>query len=281
VFKWLRPKNPKKVLKQALRDYSLPSFPGTVTQVLERIRDDSSSAADVAEALSSDPGLSVRVLATVNSAAYAPRRKVENLGQAVVILGISNLETLVFAIAVNQALPAPECRGFDARRFWQTSARRAAVARVLAERLHPATRSVSFTAGLLQDMAIPLLARSRADEYGPVLEAWLAGAGSLVELERARLKVDHAEVASWMCLEWGLPEGLTLAITGHHHPIGSFSGCPPAVSLVSLLCEREADGGQGRLIDAVVEKYRLDRDRLTEQLELCFAEAEELARNFA
>ena len=52
--------DPKARLDKALRGYSLPSFPAAVMHTLERIRDPNACASSVAEALTVDPGLSVR-----------------------------------------------------------------------------------------------------------------------------------------------------------------------------------------------------------------------------
>ena len=76
----------KKALKQVMGGYVLPSFPSITMMVLERIRNEDSSVASVVEALSLDPGLSVRVLATANSAGFASRHRADDLTQAVAIL---------------------------------------------------------------------------------------------------------------------------------------------------------------------------------------------------
>jgi len=282
VFAWLGRKDPKRELKRALGEYSLPSFPVLVTQILEKLRDPAATAASVAAVVQGDPGLSVRVLTTVNSAAYALPRRIDGLPQAVALLGMGNLESVVLAVAVQATLPHVVCRGFASRRFWLAAARRAATAQALARLLHPATRAESFTAAFLQDMAVPFLALSRGEAYGEVLEAWHQEGGDLAERERAALGLDHAEVATWLCAEWNLPEGLALAIAGHHAPPGSVPpGCPPAVVLVGRLRESEENGGVDELSTAAVEGYGLPPEQVAALLRESFAQAEELAALFA
>ena len=152
--------DPKKALKGVMGDYVLPSFPSLTMQVLERIREEDSSVSSVVEALALDPGLSVRVLAMANSAALTSRQRVDDVTHAVAMLGMASLESLVLAVAVKGALPSPPCPGFEPKRFWLAAARRATTCQALARLLHPATSSVCFTAALLQDMAVPLLART-------------------------------------------------------------------------------------------------------------------------
>ena len=273
-------RDPAKALKKLLGDYELPSFPGVVMQVLERLRAEDASAASVVECLELDPGLSVRILGAVNTAAYSPRNRIDNLTQAVAMLGISNVESLVLAIAVGGTLPRPECAGFETRRFWLAAARRAATAQALAKALHPATQSETFTAALLQDMAVPLLAASRATEYGPVLKSWHGAEGALPELERDALGFDHAEVATWMCEAWQLPTSLREAVGGHHAAPGTAEACPAAVALVAALRETNDSDGVDELVARTGESYGLPADDVIALVRTGFEEAEELALMF-
>ncbi len=90
-------KNPKKQLKKVLGDYELPTFPAIAQQVTERIRDPNVSSAAIAELISQDPGLSARVLKTVNSAAFSPVEHIDSMNQAVAMLWLSPLESLVLS----------------------------------------------------------------------------------------------------------------------------------------------------------------------------------------
>ena len=234
--------DPKAGLQKALRGYSLPSFPAAIMQTLERIRDPNACASSVAEALSVDPGLSVRVLRLANSAAFSARNKVENLSQAIALVGFSQLETMVLSVGVSGAMPGRSSPGYDAVRFWRASARRGVLAHALASIFCPARGSECFTAGFLQDMAVPLLAAQDPDRYGPILERWHAEGGDLCEMEREVYDWDHPEVATWMCHEWDFPENITAAIGSHHG--ASYDGYDqlPPVSLVAWLREDREDG---------------------------------------
>jgi HD-like signal output (HDOD) protein len=81
--------NPKTKLKKILKGYELPSFPAVVMQILQKIRSPYSSVSSIAESLSLDPGISVKVLAIANSAAFSPSKRVENLTQAIALVGLS------------------------------------------------------------------------------------------------------------------------------------------------------------------------------------------------
>jgi len=278
MFKLFSRKNHKQALANALGDFVLPSFPAVTMQTLELIREEGSCAHQVADLLALDPGLSVRILSAVNSAAYSPGRPVDSLQQAVAMLGMSNLESVILAVAIKGTLPSQPCPGFDPDRFWIAAARRSAASQALAQLLHPATRSQCFTAALLQDMAIPLLAANQPDVYGPLLTAWHAGEGTLHELERAAMGYDHAEVATWLCSEWNLPEALSNAIGGHHAPAGSVEECPAALCLVAMLGETESQSGVQDLIRSANEDHGLSTEVVGELMEQSFEKAGDLAQ---
>ncbi len=285
MFSFLKRKNkdPRAELRGVLGEYELPTFSGVVMQTLEMLRDPSATPASIAAVLSADPGLSVRVLKTVNSAAYSLRHTIVSLDKAVALLGMSAVESLILSVAVSSALPSGATQGFEATRFWRASARRAATARALATRLHPATAAASFTAALLQDMAVPVLATERSATYGPLLEHWHNSEDDLAALEQAEFGWNHPEVATWMCSEWTLPEEMGASVGAHHgvHNDGNRDlDCPPAVALVSAIRETDDPKAMEQLVEAVRGECGLPADDIVELLELSFDSADDLAHLF-
>ena len=210
VKRWFA-RTPRAELTEALGEAHIPSFKVNVMRLLKQLRDDTSTLATIARTAEADPGLTVRILRTVNSPAYGLRRKVDSVQHAISLLGRSELETLTLAMAVRGAIPKSE---HGDRKFWQLAARRAGMARNLAQRIEPSVASLSFSAGLLQDLAIPLLAQARPS-YRELLSD-VKGGEETVFAERAAYGFDHPQVAGWLCECWGFPEALQTAISGHH-----------------------------------------------------------------
>ncbi len=279
MFEFFVAKNtdPKAMLKKVLGDYNLPSFPDVVLKTLEKTRDPNVSSHVIAQILAEDPGLTVRVLRTVNSAAFSPIQKVENLTQAISLLGMASLESLVLSMGVSKTLPNEAVGGFDPKLFWQGSARRAYIAKALSQHLHPQKNMESFTAGLLQDMALPFLFKRKTEAYEKFLKSWANGERRLHEMEKETFGWDHAEVATWMCWEWKLPESLASAIGGHNQPDekGEHER-PAAVFLVSLLRNSMDNSGTEQLTQVAQEKYGLEPEMLNALVEESFEQAEEL-----
>lgn len=279
MFSFFKKKtDPKARLAKALRGYALPSFPAAVMHTLERIRDPDACASSVADALSVDPGLSVQVLRLANSAAFSARKKVENLTQAIALVGFSQLESMVLSVGVSGATPGGSSKGYDAARFWRASARRGVLAHSLASILCPAKGSECFTAGFLQDMAVPLLAIQDPDQYGQILEQWHNGGGDLCAMEREAYDWDHAEVATWMCNEWDFPENIAAAIGGHHgETIDGYEQLGP-VSLVAWLRENEEESGLDAMIEDAHSRWGIQPDTVQNLIEPSFEKGDVLAR---
>jgi HD-like signal output (HDOD) protein len=280
MFSFFKSKvDPKAKLQKILKGYQLPSFPAVVMQILQKIRSPYSSASDIAQSLSLDPGLSVRLLGIANSAAFSPVNKVENLTQAIALVGMSQLESLVLGVGVAKGIPKKICQWHDPAAFWLTSARRAMLANELALILCPAKESECFTAAFLQDMALPFLSCHRSEEYEPILKKWHLEGGDLARLEQEVLEWDHAEVATWICSEWGLPENIALAIKNHHvtNEDNDYEVLGP-VRLVSILREDEDNNGMDEMIAMAQSVYNISSEKMESIIEPSFESAKDLAR---
>jgi len=252
----------------------VPAFPSSVTRVLDALRDPESSLAEIAEAIAWDPGLVVRLLKTVNSAAFGLRRQVDSCQHAVSFLGRANLESLLLGLAVERALPPGKAPGFDPRQYWRSAARRASLARLVAERLEPTTQAESFTVGLLQDLAVPVLAHARPDEYGPLLARWRRSGERLDELERQAFGWCHAELGATIADAWELPESLVAGIRNHH---GQASGkVHAAVHLVAQLPESDSLDAIESLVETARSGYGLTPEWTRDALRKSGEQASEL-----
>jgi len=284
MFSWFRRKkqDPRQELMAALGDVEMPTFPALLGEILRELRDPRSSMGKVGELVGRDPTLTIKVIKTVNSVGFGLRRQVESVKHAATLLGRSRLESIVLPLAVGEALPSEISQGFEPERFWHAAARRAMIAQQLSALLDPSSRDVSYTASLLQDMAIPLLATHRSETYGPVLERWHAGEGALHELEREAFGWTHADVAGWLCADWGFPEALAAAITAHHGSDDPELVAPPPVRLVALLGEEpDAELRIEPLIAMARDELGADPERVREAVVRGLDGSQEVSRLFA
>lgn len=277
----LKARRAKAQLETMLSGVEPPVFPALTLSILDVIRNSESSIDEVAEALQWDPALTVKLLATVNSAAYAPRQPIQDVRHAANYLGRSQLEALVVAVACRAALPGKATSAFDPRRFWVTAAQRAGLARAISERLHPARSGEAFTAGLLLDLAIPVLSKRLGGDYDRVLAAWHGGDGDLVSLESERCGVNHTAVGHCLAELWGLPEPVAVNIAAHHRAGTSDSEIMPAIRLVAPAREVPAEDESELLIETAREEYGLEPDWTLGRIEESREAAQDLAERMS
>ena len=272
--------DPQTQLKEVFEGYALPTFPAIYLEALQQVRDRTSSAAALADVLALDPGLTMRLLGTVNSAAFGLRSPVTSVHHAVSMLGRGHIESMLISLAAHSVLPAEPRGGFEPNRFWRAAARRAATARALADRVNPAECSECFTAGLLSDMAVPVLSDRKGPAYARILERWHEAEGELHEMEQAAFGWDHAQVASLMCREWGFPDVIAEAIASHHDSHdGDFHALAP-VSLAALIPEVDGEGAIATVAERAHNAIGMDADEVRSLVENSFLQAEEIAGQF-
>ena len=270
-----RKQRAQRKMKELANLSSVPAFPTSVTKVLEQLRNPDSSMAEIAESVSWDPGLVLRLLKMVNSAAFGLRREVDNCQHAVSFLGRANLESLLLGLAVERILPPGRAPGFDPASYWRISANRAALARLLSERLDPTHQAEAFTIGLLQDLAIPIMAHARPGEYGAILERWQGDpALSLKALEREAFGWDHAELGALIAESWELPESLVEGIR-YHHPDAD-RAVAAAVHLAGLIPVQDSTEPSS-LIATARDHYGLTPDWTLDALSRARDQAAELS----
>jgi len=192
------------------------------------------------------------------------------------MLGRNQLEALLISVGAGNAIPKPTCDGYSHDRFWATAAKRAALASTIAAHVDPTRRSENFTAALLQDMAIPVLAL-RASQYGDVLSYWHGTNEDLTNLEMSSFGWHHGDVAGRMEANWGFPTEF-VAFMGDHHEGGTGHLLP--AHLVSPI--READtAGDDIVIETTSQAVGLSSDDVAAMIADATLEAEGLAKLLA
>jgi len=189
--------------------------------------------------------------------------------------GTGAVESLALSVGVSTSLARHDLEGFDQLRFWRTASRRAVIAKLFAQRLHPEISDLCFTAGFLQDMAIPLLVGQRHD-YRTTLSEWYRGGGELHILEGDKYGWNHAELAGWLCEEWSLPGELT-ELVAHHHDDHLL---PAALRLAAYCQQREDRDEADRIVALASEEFGLVVDDVVEILNRAETESESIARLF-
>jgi len=206
---------PKLDLKQILSAAQLPALPQSAIRLLELSQDPNNGPAEFAVPIESDPGLAGQVLRFVNSSYFGFSREISSVKLAITLVGVRTIKNFALWSAVFSLMPNPKCGPFDLKSLWQDSLRRALFARAMAKILGLKEVEEPFAAALLQDMAVPVLAKEAPNLYVKLLQARDGGRLRLSHLEQRLFGWTHAEAAGLMARLWNLPDGFAVLVEGH------------------------------------------------------------------
>ncbi len=227
-------------IQQLLNGASVPALPQSAVTLLRLSQDPDVGPAEFAVPVESDPGLASQVLKFVNSAYFGFSREISNVRQAITLVGIRTIRNFALWSAVFSLMPNPRCGPFELRCLWQDSLRRAIFAREIARQLGSCDADEVFAAALLQDVAVPILAKEFPNQYAELLQQRNGGQVRLSDLEREHLGTDHAQVGAQITAHWKLPETTSQLIGSHvdvHLAVADKAQAPQqaAVALSALL----------------------------------------------
>jgi len=202
-------------LKELLSSAQLPALPQSAIRLLELSQNPDNGPAEFAQPIESDPGLTGQVLKFVNSSYFGFSREISSVKLAITLVGIRTIKNFSLWSAVFSLMPNPKCGPFDLKSLWQDSLRRALFARSFGKIQGLKEAEDLFAGALLQDMAIPLLAKEQPQRYLKLFEGRHEGETRLSDLERAEFGWTHAEAAGFMARQWSLPEEFAQLIEAH------------------------------------------------------------------
>ncbi len=202
-------------LDRLLNAAQLPALPQSALRLLELSRDPENGPSEFAGPIEADPGLAGQVLKFVNSSYFGFSNEISSVRMAITLVGIRTIKNFALWSAVFSLTPNPKCGPFDLKSLWQDSLRRALFARTVAKLLGLKESEEVFSAALLQDMAMPLLAKQLPQQYEAVLVARRHGHRQMSEMEREQFGWDHADAAGRLARLWKMPEGFADLLQRH------------------------------------------------------------------
>jgi HD-like signal output (HDOD) protein len=233
-------------------------FPGVVDKVRRLAADPSVGLGEIARLVEGDVGVSTDLLRVANAPTSALAQRCMSVKHAATLLGVRRVASLVASAA---ALTYVE----DASSAYPQIAAHvlavAGVARVLAP-ITGVSPEDAFTAGLLHDIGVLLLAQSDDPFYTGLLDTGGFAEEPNLDDERALMGLDHASLGGAVAREWHLPSPLPEVIELHHDWHGAVQAGGAVCAMVALV----------RVADALVPMLRETPEPLLDDLTPLFHE---------
>ncbi len=167
--------------------------------------------------LNCDPALASKILRTANSSLYSYPKKIGNLHQAVMVLGLNATISLALSFSLMKSLQTNRVSGLDYALYWKRALIAGTTCRVLGVTCGFTEIEELYLASLMQDLGMLALDQVFLDLYNhPELDQTCHA--SIISQEDQCLRVNHAAVGSWLLTQWNFPDRLRLAVTGSDDP---------------------------------------------------------------
>lgn len=198
---------------------NLPSIPKVIQELISSFSDPNGGGDKIAKILSNDQALTAKVLRMANSVRYGGHRKVGSVKDAVVVLGVNSLRTLVLSVGFASALKAPE--SFDIKVFWLKSFKMANRCKWLAKSLK-IDPEIAYSCGLLHAVGEYLIHLVKPEE-AIVIDTRVNTGESRSRVEQQMLGFDYTQAGSDLAEHWHFPQDIVQAIRWQENPAASQS----------------------------------------------------------
>ncbi|WP_303785363.1 HDOD domain-containing protein [Azovibrio restrictus] len=209
----------------------IPPCPQVLQALMAEIRAESVDFHRVVRLISGDVSLAAAMIRAANSPLFALRHKVQNVQQAVTILGLKQVIQMVAGIELERSLST----GIRMERFWERSNLHAVTCAALTRHCRSIAPEDAYTFGLFHDCGIPILMQHFPD-YKQTLARANHASRPVPEVEYEQHGTSHVVVGALLAAEWQLTGPLLDAIRNHHDPIllEDKDEPPPVRTLIAL-----------------------------------------------
>ncbi len=232
--------------KLAQNKMILPEIPLIVSELNEVISNPLSSADDIANVVIKSPSLTATLLRIVNSALYACPSEIDNVSQAVTLIGtkeIFGLAVGISALAIFKKIPKEIINMYS---FLRHSIACGIIARIFAAHKNLQQTEQLFVSGLLHDLGRVVLYICFPDDSVRILENCYRSDKLLYEEEDEYLGCNHTHIVQYLLQHWKLPMALENNVIHHHNPSEAQNPIPATiVHLADIMVNALGMGSSG------------------------------------
>ena len=206
------------ILESILSSEELPTLPVVASKLIHMMSKEDTTLADIAQLVSKDVSLSTKILKVSNSAFYSFPQQIGSIQQAVSILGINAVRSLVLSFSFLTIRKGKAQSSFNFKKFWENSLATAVASKLISQKVKGCDPDELFVSGLLQNLGELILARTTPEKYEHVLSKDVELVSDRLALEDSAIGSNHCLVGYEVAKQWGFPQTLLSSIRYHHAP---------------------------------------------------------------
>jgi len=266
-------------LKKITTLKNLPTLPHILLKLIEACNRKGGSLKEVSLIVEKDPAISVKILKIVNSAYYGLPKKVENIDQAVTLVGTNPIRNIAICASVHEAFSRVKGNNtFNLKLFWWHSLKCAVLARLISKKIRYSHPDEAFLAGLLHDIGKLVLWANFLQQYENLLDVYHNQDESLLAAEE-NLAANHCEIGAWLLNRWNFKPFLADSVLYHHEPQNRIATALPLVQIVNAAnaLAREPIREKEKIFAVAKNIFQLGAAEVEELLSLSAKEAQAVA----
>ncbi len=226
-----------KTLAAILTSAQLPTLPLVASRLLELTAREDAAFTEIVGLIAQDVALSAKLLKVANSAFFNFPQQIISINQAVSLLGLNAVRSLVLSFTFLSMGRHQEIGLFRNDLFWERSLTAATAARLIAERVPSMDTDEIFTICLLCDIGQLIFALTLPRQYTQALQR-LADSSTETNpsaIEQELLAAAHTTVGAEAARFWGLPAIMQAAIRHHHDPTAYDEGDAQTARTINIV----------------------------------------------
>lgn len=250
---------------------SLPPFPENISRIQKMIADPNVDLNEVARYLAMDPALTADLIKFVNSAQFGMRRKVESISEAVKMVGIQGLKSILFPFGAHKLLSKFIVKQ---RSLWQDAIKVSFYSKELARQFQFSREDQGEVqiGGLLYNLGHVILSFIHPDLSEKILAFCKAKNITSDLFESISESMNHGEIGARIAQKWNFPENLVAMIHFNSQPQAAPKQAQGLVSVIYFASElilKEKDLiNFGQIHPAVLKAFKIGSEEQLTQLHL-------------
>lgn len=217
----------------------LPGRPDILFKLEEELNSNDVSLLKVEHLISEDSILSAKILQMVNSAFFGLANDVVDLDNAISLLGVITIKSLIIFLKLSDYIIVQNNGTFDFEMLIKHSIKVAKAAQMIYrfETGNHLLAKEAYMSGLLHDIGKLILLK-----YPDYMEKCINNGNSEYSVEMKILGISHTEVGAYLLALWNLPERVVNAVALHHKlPDSDIMDLNSAVYFANILVKEDFD----------------------------------------
>ncbi len=201
-------------MNDVISSFQIPVKPEILSEIQNLMDIKEPNIEKIAQLIASDIGLSSAILKIINSPFYGMNRRISEIKQAVMMLGLKVINGLVTALLLKASFKGDASISLE--QFWDDALDIANAISYIGNKVkNEVPVDMLYSIGLFHNCGIPLLAL-KYPNYKKVLQAANKQHKNSTALEEKYYNTNHAALGYYVASSWHLPKEICYLIAQHH-----------------------------------------------------------------